>query len=252
MKKCPFCAEEIQEEAIKCKHCGEMLDDSQPLSKNEATFVFQYRAKNGNAKDISGQIEAITQDVALNKLHAQGLWVISINPLGSENRNLNISNNEESADTLLKNNIGGKSVPTEISTKQGLATILVITVFIIMSMLGTFNASPSSKKSKTLTSSYRTGTDLDLIGSEIRLVSEVAVAINEDVFKKYIRTVMAKDIEGWQMMYMSKEIYDVPSGIKVRVINLGGAWNSLAEIRILEGVHSLKVGWTGVENVRGR
>lgn len=47
MKLCPYCAEEIQEAAIKCKHCGEFLDGHKPSQAKQdekwylkAGFVF--------------------------------------------------------------------------------------------------------------------------------------------------------------------------------------------------------------------
>ena len=43
MKKCPFCAEDIQDEAIKCKHCGEFLDASVHSRVAEKNLPWYFR-----------------------------------------------------------------------------------------------------------------------------------------------------------------------------------------------------------------
>jgi hypothetical protein len=43
MKKCPFCAEDIQDDTIKCKQCGEFLDASTHPLLAEEKIPWYYR-----------------------------------------------------------------------------------------------------------------------------------------------------------------------------------------------------------------
>ncbi len=83
MKQCKFCAEEVKDEAIKCKHCGSMLVDTPTVDIMASTESARAVTKGLKQKELHGTYKKlmlfgvilISLFVGIGSTHASWGWI---------------------------------------------------------------------------------------------------------------------------------------------------------------------------------
>jgi hypothetical protein len=149
MKKCPFCAEEIQDEAIGCQYCGRDIpflnSNGQPIQANNKIYT---------ASDISEAFAKLKHEqiekeaMKVNKLEVESKRLN--NPLGRES--MSSSNNKPNA---LHKLVGIVTILTAIAIGLlGLRSLFSLAIgyailFIFIGIFGFFSGTRLLKRGET-------------------------------------------------------------------------------------------------------
>ena len=121
MTKCPFCAEEIQDEAVKCKHCQSMLVVSGAPSREKRRFVcvFLDAAASRNKLYLEAcdkqQIEAYSKSRGWTLVSLEEKTLPKVPPLDISGPGFSSSINSQAAQTQS----GAKVVQARSSVEDG-------------------------------------------------------------------------------------------------------------------------------------
>jgi hypothetical protein len=149
---------------------------------------------------------------------------------------------------------GGSRVPASRTSHWIAALVSVGLVLLSVCVLVPLNnrsASSESAQPSSPRDSAKSTNDAPAITREARLyvqgLNEVAVARSEDAFEKFLRASARGDRQGQMELALAGDIFLVPNGTKVLVLEYGFA---KSEVRMLDGPSAGASGWVPREWVQ--